>query len=166
MHHQCHHQWRWQCGDRERGCKFFAGEPSEGNQHSGGGGHGNPWKADCAPGTRRRLRRQVSGEAQAGSRRLPSRLGSNRCQCKCPAIHHHFQFSLHFLHSLHSLPVSQADLSKPETIPATLVGIHTIIDCATGRPEEPIKTVTNLLHSPFHFISFTHIYPIHTYKHR
>lgn len=35
----------------------------------------------------------------------------------------------------------QADLSKPETIPATLVGIHTIIDCATGRPEEPIKTV-------------------------
>ncbi|MBA0739179.1 hypothetical protein Gogos_012471, partial [Gossypium gossypioides] len=34
-----------------------------------------------------------------------------------------------------------ADLSKPETIPATLVGIHTIIDCATGRPEEPIKTV-------------------------
>lgn len=36
----------------------------------------------------------------------------------------------------------QADLSKPETIPATLVGIHTIIDCATGRPEEPIKTVS------------------------
>lgn len=35
----------------------------------------------------------------------------------------------------------QGDLSKPETIPATLVGIHTIIDCATGRPEEPIKTV-------------------------
>ncbi|KAL9313519.1 hypothetical protein ACSQ67_018971 [Phaseolus vulgaris] len=36
--------------------------------------------------------------------------------------------------------VVNADLSKPETIPATLVGIHTIIDCATGRPEEPIKT--------------------------
>ena len=36
----------------------------------------------------------------------------------------------------------QADLSKPETIPATLVGIHTVIDCATGRPEEPIKTVS------------------------
>lgn len=35
----------------------------------------------------------------------------------------------------------QADLTKPETIPATLVGIHTVIDCATGRPEEPIKTV-------------------------
>ncbi|KAL5230995.1 hypothetical protein ABZP36_029771 [Zizania latifolia] len=31
--------------------------------------------------------------------------------------------------------------SKPETIPATLVGIHTIIDCATGRPEEPIRAV-------------------------
>lgn len=35
----------------------------------------------------------------------------------------------------------QGDLSKPETIPATLVGIHTVIDCATGRPEEPIRTV-------------------------
>ncbi|KAF4391202.1 hypothetical protein G4B88_016512 [Cannabis sativa] len=34
----------------------------------------------------------------------------------------------------------RADLSKPETIPVTLVGIHTVIDCATGRPEEPIKT--------------------------
>lgn len=39
----------------------------------------------------------------------------------------------------------QADLSKPETIPATLVGIHTVIDCATGRPEEPIKTVSILI---------------------
>lgn len=38
----------------------------------------------------------------------------------------------------------QADLSKPETIPATLVGIHTVIDCATGRPEEPIRKVLNL----------------------
>ncbi|XP_050263524.1 protein HIGH CHLOROPHYLL FLUORESCENCE PHENOTYPE 244, chloroplastic-like [Quercus robur] len=37
--------------------------------------------------------------------------------------------------------VVNADLSKPETIPATLVGIHTIIDCATGRPEEPIRKV-------------------------
>ncbi|XP_031248320.1 protein HIGH CHLOROPHYLL FLUORESCENCE PHENOTYPE 244, chloroplastic [Pistacia vera] len=35
----------------------------------------------------------------------------------------------------------QADLSKPETIPATLVGVHIVIDCATARPEEPIKTV-------------------------
>lgn len=38
--------------------------------------------------------------------------------------------------------MKQADLSKPETIPATLVGVHTVIDCATGRPEEPIKKVT------------------------
>eukprot|EP00252_Welwitschia_mirabilis_P027709 TRINITY_DN957_c0_g1_i2.p1 TRINITY_DN957_c0_g1~~TRINITY_DN957_c0_g1_i2.p1 ORF type:complete len:371 (-),score=58.23 TRINITY_DN957_c0_g1_i2:175-1215(-) len=37
--------------------------------------------------------------------------------------------------------VANADLSKPETIPATLVGIHTVIDCATGRPEEPIRMV-------------------------
>nr|DAD41785.1 TPA_asm: hypothetical protein HUJ06_016108 [Nelumbo nucifera] len=37
--------------------------------------------------------------------------------------------------------VVNTDLSKPETIPATLVGIHTVIDCATGRPEEPIKMV-------------------------
>ncbi|CAN6480910.1 unnamed protein product [Victoria cruziana] len=37
--------------------------------------------------------------------------------------------------------VVNGDLSKPETIPATLVGVHTIIDCATGRPEEPIQTV-------------------------
>lgn len=44
----------------------------------------------------------------------------------------------------------QADLSKPETIPATLVGVHTIIDCATGRPEEPIKTVRCLLTLQYH----------------
>eukprot|EP00271_Cylindrocystis_brebissonii_P017238 TRINITY_DN43_c0_g1_i1.p1 TRINITY_DN43_c0_g1~~TRINITY_DN43_c0_g1_i1.p1 ORF type:complete len:444 (-),score=90.69 TRINITY_DN43_c0_g1_i1:408-1739(-) len=37
--------------------------------------------------------------------------------------------------------VVNGDLSKPETLPAALVGIHTIIDCATGRPEEPIRTV-------------------------
>lgn len=37
--------------------------------------------------------------------------------------------------------VVNGDLSKPETLPAALVGIHTVIDCATGRPEEPIKTV-------------------------
>jgi hypothetical protein len=48
----------------------------------------------------------------------------------------------------------QADLSKPETIPATLVGVHTIVDCATGRPEEPIRKVSvffmifNLCKSP------------------
>uniref|UniRef100_A0A7N2N0V6 NmrA-like domain-containing protein n=1 Tax=Quercus lobata TaxID=97700 RepID=A0A7N2N0V6_QUELO len=43
--------------------------------------------------------------------------------------------------SLGKVCIEQADLSKPETIPATLVGIHTIIDCATGRPEEPIRKV-------------------------
>ncbi|KAJ7570592.1 hypothetical protein O6H91_01G127600 [Diphasiastrum complanatum] len=37
--------------------------------------------------------------------------------------------------------VVNGDLSKPETLPAVLVGVHTVIDCATGRPEEPIRTV-------------------------
>ncbi|KAH7432003.1 hypothetical protein KP509_07G004000 [Ceratopteris richardii] len=37
--------------------------------------------------------------------------------------------------------VVNGDLSKPESLPAALVGIHTVIDCATGRPEEPIRTV-------------------------
>lgn len=37
--------------------------------------------------------------------------------------------------------VVNGDLNKPETLPAALIGIHTIIDCATGRPEEPIRTV-------------------------
>ncbi|PKA47827.1 Uncharacterized protein ycf39 [Apostasia shenzhenica] len=37
--------------------------------------------------------------------------------------------------------VVNGDLSKPETLPATLVGIHTVVDCATGRPEEPIHKV-------------------------
>ena len=45
--------------------------------------------------------------------------------------------------------IEQADLSKPETIPATLVGIHTIIDCATGRPEEPIRKVSFVLKIDF-----------------
>eukprot|EP00850_Spirogloea_muscicola_P010766 SM000064S19788 [mRNA] locus=s64:525948:527084:+ [translate_table: standard] len=35
----------------------------------------------------------------------------------------------------------QGDLGRPETLPAALVGIHTVIDCATGRPEEPIRKV-------------------------
>merc|ERR1719199_1721133 len=33
----------------------------------------------------------------------------------------------------------KADLTKPESLPPALVGIHTIIDCATARPEESIK---------------------------
>lgn len=49
---------------------------------------------------------------------------------------------LNKLHSYIVVDFEQADLSKPETVPATLVGIHTVIDCATGRPEEPIKTVS------------------------
>ena len=40
-----------------------------------------------------------------------------------------------------SLNVAQGDLTRPETLPAALVGVHTVIDCATGRPEEPISTV-------------------------
>lgn len=47
--------------------------------------------------------------------------------------------------------MEQADLSKPETIPATLVGVHTVIDCATGRPEEPIKKVSFCVVF-FHFV--------------
>jgi uncharacterized protein YbjT (DUF2867 family) len=35
----------------------------------------------------------------------------------------------------------KADLLKPESIPPALVGIHTIIDCATARPEESIKAI-------------------------
>ncbi|KAL4186727.1 hypothetical protein AMTRI_Chr09g15410 [Amborella trichopoda] len=46
-----------------------------------------------------------------------------------------------FLRDWGATIVNQGDLSKPETIPATLVGVHTVIDCATGRPEEPIRTV-------------------------
>jgi len=37
--------------------------------------------------------------------------------------------------------VVQGDLTKPETLPPALVGIHTVIDCATGRPEESVKSV-------------------------
>jgi hypothetical protein len=40
-----------------------------------------------------------------------------------------------------SEPLPQADLLKPESIPPALVGIHTIIDCATARPEESIKAI-------------------------
>eukprot|EP00798_Chlamydomonas_sp_ICE-L_P031030 gene31029-7122_t len=35
----------------------------------------------------------------------------------------------------------QADLTDITSIPATLIGISTIIDCATARPEESTKTV-------------------------
>ena len=35
----------------------------------------------------------------------------------------------------------QADLNDPTSIPAALVGIHTVIDCATARPEESTQRV-------------------------
>lgn len=37
--------------------------------------------------------------------------------------------------------VVNADLKDPASIPAALVGVHTVIDCATARPEEPISTI-------------------------
>jgi hypothetical protein len=35
----------------------------------------------------------------------------------------------------------QADLTDKSSIPATLVGVHTIIDCATARPEESTQEI-------------------------
>ena len=35
----------------------------------------------------------------------------------------------------------QADLNDITSIPAALVGIHTVIDCATARPEESTQKV-------------------------
>jgi uncharacterized protein YbjT (DUF2867 family) len=35
----------------------------------------------------------------------------------------------------------QADLSDPTSLPAALVGVHTVIDCSTARPEEPTSKV-------------------------
>lgn len=35
----------------------------------------------------------------------------------------------------------QCDLSNPEDLPPALVGVHTVVDCATGRPEEPIAKI-------------------------
>uniref|UniRef100_A0A7R9YQG0 NmrA-like domain-containing protein n=1 Tax=Chlamydomonas euryale TaxID=1486919 RepID=A0A7R9YQG0_9CHLO len=37
--------------------------------------------------------------------------------------------------------VVQGDLTDVTSIPASLVGVHTIIDCATARPEEPTKKI-------------------------
>eukprot|EP00983_Pelagomonas_calceolata_P103837 1158957-Pelagomonas_calceolata.AAC.2 len=34
-----------------------------------------------------------------------------------------------------------ADLSDPTTLPATMVGINAVIDCATARPEESAEKV-------------------------
>ena len=35
----------------------------------------------------------------------------------------------------------QADLGDPTSLPAALVGIHTVIDCATARPEESTQRI-------------------------
>lgn len=35
----------------------------------------------------------------------------------------------------------QADLSDPASIPAALVGVHTIIDAATARPEQSVQKI-------------------------
>ena len=35
----------------------------------------------------------------------------------------------------------QADLGDPTSLPATLVGVHTVIDCSTARPEESTQKV-------------------------
>lgn len=35
----------------------------------------------------------------------------------------------------------QADLTDPASLPAALVGIHTVVDCATARPEESTEKV-------------------------
>lgn len=35
----------------------------------------------------------------------------------------------------------QADLTDPTSLPAAMVGIHTVIDCATARPEESTELV-------------------------
>lgn len=44
-------------------------------------------------------------------------------------------------HSALAAPVLQADLTDPTSLPAALVGVHTIIDCATARPEESADAV-------------------------
>lgn len=35
----------------------------------------------------------------------------------------------------------QGDLTDPSSLPACLVGVNTIIDCATARPEESTRKV-------------------------
>ncbi len=35
----------------------------------------------------------------------------------------------------------QADLQDPTSLPAALVGIHTVIDCSTARPEESTQKI-------------------------
>ena len=35
----------------------------------------------------------------------------------------------------------EGSLVRPESLPSALVGIHTVIDCATARPEEDVYNV-------------------------
>ena len=35
----------------------------------------------------------------------------------------------------------QVDLNDPTSIPAALVGVHTVVDCATARPEESAQKI-------------------------
>lgn len=43
------------------------------------------------------------------------------------------------LHLVHIAP--QVDLNDPTSIPAALVGISTVVDCATARPEESAQKI-------------------------
>jgi hypothetical protein len=58
----------------------------------------------------------------------------------CQQLVGHRLCALACLSSTHPLP-KQADLTDPASIPATLVGISAIIDCATARPEESTQKV-------------------------
>lgn len=44
------------------------------------------------------------------------------------------------VHTLHLLSL-QGDLTDPSSLPACLVGVSTVIDCATARPEESTDKV-------------------------
>ena len=42
---------------------------------------------------------------------------------------------------INDMEAFQADLLDPTSLPAALVGIHTVIDCATARPEESTERI-------------------------
>jgi putative NADH-flavin reductase len=44
-------------------------------------------------------------------------------------------------HSTDLIGVVQADLTDPSSLPAALVGVSIVIDCATARPEESADKV-------------------------
>lgn len=44
-------------------------------------------------------------------------------------------------HTCRQHATAQGDLTDITSIPATLVGVHTVIDCATARPEESTSKV-------------------------